>query len=336
MNVFRTGILLAAMTALFLAIGYLIGGMGGMLIALAVAVVMNGVAYWNSDKIVLKMYNAREVDARSEPAFYRLVEQLARRAGLPMPRVYIIDTPQPNAFATGRNPENAAVAATTGLLRNLTPEEVAGVMAHELAHVKNRDTLTMTVTATIAGAIGMLANFAFFFGGTNRQGGNGLGLIGGLLIMILAPMAAGLVQMAISRAREYEADRVGAEISGEPLWLASALENLHTAATRIDNQTAERNPATAHLFIVNPLHAHSVDSLFSTHPKMADRVARLRAMAARGDISGSSAGGAGEPQRPSPAATSGPWSGPASGPTSAGSVPKSRSSRPARPSGPWG
>jgi heat shock protein HtpX len=335
MNLFRTGVLLAAMTALFLAIGFLIGGTGGMMIALAVAIAMNGIAYWNSDKIVLKMYNAREVDARSEPAFYGLVQQLAQRAGLPMPRVYIIDTPQPNAFATGRNPENAAVAATTGLLRNLTRDEIAGVMAHELAHVKNRDTLTMTVTATIAGAIGMLANFAFFFGGSNRQG-SPLGLIGGLLIMILAPMAAGLVQMAISRSREYEADRVGAEISGQPLWLASALENLHKAATRIDNQTAERNPATAHMFIVNPLHAHSVDSLFSTHPKMADRVARLRAMAARGDVSGSSAGGAGEPRRPSPAATSGPWSGPSSGVSSAGSVPKSRSSRPARPAGPWG
>ena len=194
-----------------------------------------------------------------------------------MPRVYIVENDQPNAFATGRNPENAAVAATTGLMRNLSQEEVAGVMAHELAHVRNRDTLIMTITATIAGAIGLLANFALFFGGSSRN--NPLGIVGALLIMILAPLAAMLVQMAISRAREYEADRVGAEISGHPLWLASALEKLQHGAERIDNRAAEDNPATAHLFIVNPLHARAVDGLFTTHPSTENRVRRLREMA---------------------------------------------------------
>jgi heat shock protein HtpX len=193
-----------------------------------------------------------------------------------MPKVYIVENDQPNAFATGRNPENAAVAATTGLLRSLSQEEIAGVLAHELGHVKNRDTLVMTITATIAGAIGMLANFALFFGG-NRN--NPLGIVGTLAMMVLAPLAAMLVQMAISRSREYEADRLGAEICGQPLWLAGALEKLDAASRRVDNAAAERNPATAHLFIVNPLHAHSVDSLFSTHPRTAERVRRLREMA---------------------------------------------------------
>ena len=276
MNYLRTGMLMAAMTALFLAVGYLIGGEAGLLIAFVVAAGMNLFAYWNADKLVLRMHGAREVDARSAPQFHRLVAQLAERAELPMPKLYLIETDQPNAFATGRNPENAAVAATTGLLRTLSQEEVAGVMAHELAHVKNRDTLIMTITATIAGAIGMLANFALFFGG-NRN--NPLGIIGSLALMILAPLAAGLVQMAISRAREYEADRIGAEICGRPLWLADALEKLEHGARRIDNHMAENNPATAHLFIVNPLHAHAVDGLFSTHPSTANRVARLRQMA---------------------------------------------------------
>ncbi len=276
MNYLKTAILLAGLTALFVGIGFMLGGPTGMLIALAIAVGMNVFAYWNSDRMMLSMYGATEVDARSAPGLYGTVEQLADRAGLPMPRVYIIDNDQPNAFATGRNPENAAVAATSGLLRALSTEEVAGVMAHELAHVKNRDTLIMTITATVAGAISMLATFAMFFGG-NRN--NPLGLIGTILIMVLAPIAAMLVQMAISRTREYAADRAGAEICGHPLWLASALAKLERGAQTIDNPEAENNPATAHLFIVNPLHARSIDGLFSTHPDMQDRIARLRAMA---------------------------------------------------------
>ena len=280
MNYFRTGLLLAGMTGLFLAIGFLLGGESGMVIALMVAVALNFFAYWNSDKMLLRMYGATQVDRRTAPELYGIVEQLADRAGLPMPRVYVIDNPQPNAFATGRNPENAAVAATTGLLRSLSAEEIAGVMAHELAHVKNRDTLIMTITATIAGAIGMLANFAMFFGASRDSNGNNnaMGAVGGILIMILAPIAAMLVQLAISRSREYEADRGGAEISGHPLWLAGALGKLEQAAHVVDNPQAENNPATAHLFIVNPLHARSVGALFSSHPPMAERIRRLRAM----------------------------------------------------------
>ena len=273
---FRTALLLAGMTALFLGAGYMMAGQGGMLIALLIALGMNAFAYWNSDKVVLRMYNARQVDGRTAPELHGMVEQLAHRAGLPMPKVFIIDSDQPNAFATGHNPENAAVAATTGLLRRMSSEQVAGVMAHELAHVKNRDTLIMTITATLAGALSMLANFALFFGG-NRN--NPLGIIGVILMMILAPLTAMLVQMAISRSREYEADRIGAEICGHPLWLAGALERLEAASRQIDNVAAERNPATAHMFIINPLHAHKVDSLFSTHPNTANRIARLRQMA---------------------------------------------------------
>lgn len=276
MSYLRTALLMAALTALFLVIGFMIAGEAGIIIAFAVAAAMNLFAYWNADKMVLGMHGAREVGPREAPDLYKLVETLAQRADMPMPKVYLIETDQPNAFATGRNPDNAAVAATTGLLRRLSREEVAGVMAHELAHVRNRDTLIMTITATIAGAIGMLANFAFFFGGSRN---NPLGLVGTILMMILAPIAAMLVQMAISRSREYEADRIGAEICGRPLWLASALEKLERGARQIDNIAAENNPATAHLFIVNPLHAHSVDSLFSTHPNTANRVARLREMA---------------------------------------------------------
>ncbi len=282
MNTLRTFVLLAAMTALFLAVGFLIGGEAGLIIAFVLALGMNLFSYWNADKIVLRMYSAREVDARSAPQFHGIVRQLAENAGLPMPKVYIIDTDQPNAFATGRNPENAAVAATTGLLRRLSSEEVAGVMAHELAHVKNRDTLTMTITATIAGAISMLANFAMFsamFGGGNNRD-NPVGGIGALLIAILAPMAAMLVQMSISRTREYAADRGGAEICGQPLWLASALEKIEAFARGgADYTAAERNPATAHMFIINPLSGRGMDSLFSTHPKTQERVARLKEMA---------------------------------------------------------
>ena len=275
----RTAILLAGLTGLFLAIGYMLGGEGGMVIAFLVALGMNAFAYWNSDKMVLRMYGARQVDKGSAPGYYGIVEQLAHNAGLPMPKVFVIDNPQPNAFATGRNPENAAVAATSGLLQRLSSEEVAAVMAHELAHVKNRDTLTMTITATIAGAISMLANFALFFG-NNRN--NPLGFVGVLLVMFLAPVAAMMVQFAISRSREYEADRVGAEICGQPLWLASALEKIERMARGIDNEPAEANPATAHMFIINPLHAHKVDNLFSTHPKTGNRVERLRRMAGQG------------------------------------------------------
>jgi heat shock protein HtpX len=279
MSVARTAILLAGLTALFLAVGYVIGGQGGMLIALLIAVATNAFTYWNSDKMILRMYGARQVDARSAPELHGLVEQLAHRASLPMPKVYVIDQPQPNAFATGRNPENAAVAATTGLMHMLNHQELAGVMAHELAHVKNRDTLIMTVTATIAGALSMLPQFGLFFG-ANRDGNNSGGF-GHILLVILAPIAAMLVQMAISRTREYSADRMGAEICGHPLWLASALQKLETGAKRIDNVAAEQNPATAHLFIVNPLHGRSIAGLFSTHPAVEDRVRELRELAAR-------------------------------------------------------
>ncbi|PKQ07961.1 MAG: zinc metalloprotease HtpX [Alphaproteobacteria bacterium HGW-Alphaproteobacteria-11] len=276
MNTVRTFMLLAALTALFMGIGYLIGGAGGATIALIVAAGMNLFAYWNSDKIVLRMYKAQRVDETTAPNYYRIVQRLAQNAGIPMPATYIVDSPQPNAFATGRNPEHAAVAATSGLIEMLTPEELAGVMAHELAHIKNRDTLTMTVTATIAGAISMLANFALFFGGNRNAPG---GFIGVLALAILAPMAAALVQMAISRTREYSADRGGAEISGNPLWLASALERIDATARRTRNAQAEGNPATAHMFIVNPLNGEGRDNLFSTHPATGNRVAELRKLA---------------------------------------------------------
>ncbi|MFC6490670.1 zinc metalloprotease HtpX, partial [Nitratireductor sp. GCM10026969] len=277
MNMIRTAMLLAFMTALFMGVGYLIGGTGGMIIALVIAAGMNLFSYWNADKMVLKMHHAREVDERSAPEFYRIVRGLAANAGLPMPRVYIIDNPQPNAFATGRNPQNAAVAATTGLLQRLSPEEVAGVMAHELAHVQNRDTLTMTITATLAGAISMLANFALFFGGGRNN--NPLGFVGILIAMIVAPLAAMMVQMAISRTREYSADRRGAEICGQPLWLASALNKIARGAHQVVNEDAERNPATAHMFIINPLSGQRMDGLFSTHPNTENRIAALQAMA---------------------------------------------------------
>lgn len=295
MAIMRTAILLAALTGFFLVIGYLVGGQSGMVVAFIVALAMNFFAYWNSDKVVLRLYRARPVDAATAPRLHGIVRELAQRAQLPMPKVYIIENDQPNAFATGRNPEHAAVAATTGILRLLDDRELAGVMAHELAHVKNRDTLTMTIAATIGGAIGMLANFAFFMGGGNNRN-NPLGAVGAILVMILAPLAAALIQMAISRTREYEADRGGAEISGMPAALASALGKLQHGAARIDNPEAEANPATAHLFIINPLHAHAVDNLFSTHPNVENRIARLMAMAG---------GGAAAPLRVTP--RRGPW-----------------------------
>lgn len=306
MNYLRTAILLAAMTGLFLAIGFMIGGEAGMAIAFLIALAMNAFAYWNSDKAVLRMYGAREVTAAEAPEYYGIVRQLALRADMPMPRVYIMDNDQPNAFATGRNPENAAVAATAGLLRHLSKEEVAGVMAHELAHVRNRDTLIMTITATIAGAVSMLASFALFFGGNSRN--NPLGIVGTILIMILAPLAAALVQMAISRTREYAADAGGAEICGKSLWLAAALDKLERGAERIDNDAAEANPATAHMFIINPLHGGSVDNLFSTHPNTANRIERLRALAG--------AAGPGNSAAASPGAsgTAGPWGRGSAGP----------------------
>ncbi len=278
MNLIRTAMLLAFMTALFMAVGYLIGGSGGMLIAFLVAAGMNLFSYWNSDRMVLSMYHAVEVNESNAPEFHAIVRDLSARAGLPMPKTYLIDSPQPNAFATGRNPQNAAVAASTGLLQRLSHEEVAAVMAHELAHIQNRDTLTMTITATLAGAISMLGNFAFFFGG-NRDNNNPLGFIGVLVAMIVAPLAAMLVQMAISRTREYAADRRGAEICGQPLWLASALNKIASGAAHIPNPDAERNPATAHLFIINPLSGERMDNLFSTHPNTQNRIAALQAMA---------------------------------------------------------
>jgi heat shock protein HtpX len=272
MSAFRTMLLLAALTALFMGLGYTIGGAGGAIIAFLVAAGMNLFTWWNADSIVLRMHNAHEVDARSAPQLHSIIRELATRGGLPMPRVYLIDSPHPNAFATGRNPEHAAVAATTGLLAILDTNEVAAVMAHELAHVKNRDTLVMTMTATIAGAISMLANFSLFF----RSGGN-QNLIATLLAVIVAPFAAMLVQLAISRTREYGADRGGAMIHGDPRALARALAKLAGAAQRIPNPVTERNPAASALYIVPGM---AGDSLFSTHPATENRIAALEAMAA--------------------------------------------------------
>ena len=279
MNHAKTFILLAALTALFVGIGYLIGGAMGMVIALALAAALNLVSYWNADKIVMRMYRAQPVDETHPNAVVRAyvadVLEMAEGAGLPRPVVAIIPNDQPNAFATGRNPENAAVCATSGLLDLLTRDEVRGVMAHELAHVKNRDTLVMTVTATVAGAISALANFSLFFGGDRERTG---GLIGTIALMLLAPLAAGLVQMAISRTREYQADRVGAEIAGDPHALASALEKIEAYARRIHNPVAERNPASGQLFIINPLAGKGADSLFSTHPATGNRIKALMAL----------------------------------------------------------
>lgn len=273
----KTAVLMAGMTAFVGFIGQMVGGQGGMLVALLIAGAMNVWMWFNSDKAVLKHYNALPVDMTTSPKLVGMIEILARNAGLPMPKVYVIENDQPNAFATGRDPQNSAVAITTGLMQRLTGDEIAGVMAHELAHIKNRDTLIMTVTATLAGALSMLANFAMFFGG----GENRPHPIVGILIMIFAPLAASIVQMAISRAREYEADRIGAEICGQPQALASALEKIAGSASQIDNERAEANPATAHMFIINPLHVHAIDGLFSTHPPTPERIRRLMAMVGR-------------------------------------------------------
>ena len=273
MNYARTAILLAGLTGLFMAVGYLIGGPSGALIALIIAAGTNLFSYWNADKLVLSMHDAQEVDDRSAPELVAIVRELAQRAGLPMPRVYLMDSPQPNAFATGRNPQRAAVCATTGLLNTLNRDEIAGVIGHELGHVRNHDTLTMTITATIAGAISMLAQFGMFFRGGNRN--SGLGIVGSVLMLILAPLAAMIVQMAISRTREYAADNLGARISGRPDALASALVKISRVAEAVPNDTAETHPATAPLFIVNPLSGRGMDNLFSTHPSIENRVAAL-------------------------------------------------------------
>lgn len=295
-NHLRTFMLLAGLTALFVGVGYLIGGPGGMAVAFLLGAGMNLVGYWNADRIVLSMYRAQPVDeSHPEPLVRNYVAdvvELAQRAGLPRPKVYVIDQDQPNAFATGRDPAHAAVAATRGLLMMLDRREIRGVMAHELAHVKHRDTLTMTVTATLAGAISALANIAFFFGGRDRQGG----LIGTIVLALVAPFAAALVQMAISRGREYEADRGGAEISGDPQALAQALRKIEAYARGVPNPDAERNPATSHMFIINPLSGQGADNLFSTHPATENRVAALMKM-----------GGGAAPLAPEPEQFAGPW-----------------------------
>ena len=279
-NWLKTSILMAGIVALFGAIGMLLGGAVGMMIALALAAAMNVWAYWFSDKMVLKMYNAREVDGTSAPQLYRMVRELASNAQLPMPKVYLIDETQPNAFATGRNPEHAAVAATTGIMQILSERELRGVMAHELAHVKHRDTLISTISATIAGAISSIAQFGMIFGGGggNNENRNVHPAVA-ILIMIVAPLAAGLIQMAISRSREFEADRGGAQISGDPKALAAALEKIHNYAHQVPLQIAEQHPETAQMMIINPLSAGGLRGLFSTHPATEERVARLLALA---------------------------------------------------------
>jgi len=278
-NWLKTSILMAGIVVLFGMVGAALGGAGGMLIALAFAGAMNVYAYWFSDKAVLRMYNAREIDAQSAPRFYSMIKELAANAGLPMPRVYIIDEAQPNAFATGRNPENAAVAATTGIMQILSERELRGVMAHELAHVKHRDTLISTISATIAGAISSIAQFGMLFSGGHNDREGGVHPVVAILIMILAPIAAMLIQMAISRSREFEADRGGAEISGDPGALASALQKIHNYAHRVPMEIAEQHPETAQMMIINPLSAEGIKGLFSTHPQTEERVARLMAMA---------------------------------------------------------
>ena len=309
MNYVRTGMLMAGLTALFGAVGYLLGGGGGMLMALGFAAVTNLFSYWNSDRLALAAHNAHEVDATTAPELYGMVRDLAARANMPMPRVYLIDEDQPNAFATGRNPENAAVAATTGILRTLSYEELAGVMAHELAHIKNHDTLTMTITATMAGAISSLVTFGMMFGSRDHRPN----FIVQILLSILAPLAAMVIQMAISRSREYEADKLGAEICGNPVWLADALAKIAGGVAHTPNETAEAKPATAHMFIINPLTAGGMDSLFSTHPDTGNRIAALMEQARAMGIGRSAGGFVG-------GAAQNPWSGGGAG----------------REPGPWG
>jgi heat shock protein HtpX len=323
MNFAKTGLLLALLTGVFVAMGALVGGVPGMVIAFLIALAMNAFSLWQSDKLVLRMYGAEEVDAQSGGQFYEIVAGLAARAQLPMPRVYIMNNPQPNAFATGRNPQNAAVCASTGLIEAMSPEELAGVMAHELAHVKNYDTLTMAVAATIGGAVSMLAQYLQFgalFGG-NRESNNPLGWIGVIATIIVAPLAAMLVQMAVSRSREYQADRLGGMICGNPLWLASALGKIEHYARAIPNEQAEAAPGTAHLFIINPLTGQGMDNLFSTHPNTDNRIAELEKLAAE---LGPGASRVPHPTRSDahsgpPGSASGPWGSPSD-----------------RPPGPWG
>jgi heat shock protein HtpX len=307
MNYVKTAMLLALLTAILVALGAAVGGQAGMVVAFVIALAMNAFSYWNSDKVVLRMYGARKVDEASAPELYGVVRELAQNADLPMPRVYIMENDQPNAFATGRNPEHAAVCASTGLLRVLSRDELAGVLAHELTHVKNRDTLIMTIAATIGGAVSMLAQymqFGMLFGG-NRDDRGGLGAVGALLAIIVAPLAAMLVQMSISRSREYAADRGGAMICRHPLWLASALAKIEGYAHQIPNETAEEVPATAHMFIINPLSGRGMDNLFSTHPATENRIAALQDMARE-------SGDTLAPREEAASSADGPWNSPAS------------------------
>jgi heat shock protein HtpX len=292
MNYTKTALLLAALTGIFIAMGAAVGGRAGIVVAFIIALFMNVMSLWKSDSVVLRMFKAREVDESAAPDLFSLVRELAGRAGLPMPRVFIMDQPQPNAFATGRSPSRAVLCASTGLLQALTREELAGVIAHELAHVKNRDTLTMTVAATIGGAVSMFAQWlqwGMLFGGS-RDNDRGFGLIGTLFAALVAPLAAMMVQMAISRSREYQADRMGAIIAGNPLWLASALQKINALARQIQNPRAEQIPAAAHLFIINPLNGHGFDNLFATHPSTENRIRELEALAREMGISSASQG----------------------------------------------
>jgi heat shock protein HtpX len=331
-SLLKTGILLAVMTAIFVGMGALIGGQSGMVIAFFMALAMNAFSFWNADRIVLRMHGAQEVDEHSAPDYYRIVRDLAHRAGLPMPRVYVMHAAQPNAFATGRSPERSAVCASTGLLEMLSREEVAAVMAHELAHIKNRDTLIMTVSATIAGAISVMANmlqFSMLFGGRDSRGN----ILGVIAAAILAPFAAMLIQMAISRSREYYADRIGAEIVGNPAWLASALARIHQAARGIPMESAERIPASAHLFIVNPLIGGTIDNLFSTHPNVENRINALEELAR--EMGTASFGEAPYSDRGDPRAAS-PWSR-ADAPSNRGFAGRGNPIPPRRTrGGPWG
>lgn len=288
MNILKTAMLLAGMTAFLMVVGYLLAGGIGTALALAVAIGMNGYAWWSSDKLALRLHNARAVSRRSQPELYHMTEKMSQRAGLPMPALYVIDESQPNAFATGRDPANAAVAVTTGLLQHMNQEELAAVVAHELAHIQNRDTLIMTIAATISGAISFLAQYGLIFSyGRNR---NAVTSILAILAVFLAPLAALLIQLLISRTREYAADRRGAEICGNPLWLASALRRLDRGKNVPDMMSAEEHPATAHMFIVNPLSGRGTDNLFATHPNIDNRIAALEAMTSAPQDGASSSG----------------------------------------------